>query len=133
MILCFKILNPRLVNKVRDRFPARTISPVTFCAENMYPIVMISSSPTSLITMHNVRRFLQESMHVLFTVLLLTGTDLTKYPLIDLSLQQRHVLVLLQRVRLEQRTSYLSIANVQRLSQVVKHAQVRNDIMSSII
>jgi hypothetical protein len=64
--------------------------------------------------------------------LLFTATDLTKYPLIDSSLQQRHVQVLLQRVLLEQRISYLSIANVQRLSRVVKHAQVRNDIMSSI-
>jgi parafibromin len=27
----------------------------------MYPIIMISSSPTALITMHNVKRFLQES------------------------------------------------------------------------
>ena len=30
-------------------------------AKNLYPIIMISSSPTALITMHNVRRFLQES------------------------------------------------------------------------
>ncbi|KAG6820396.1 hypothetical protein H0H93_001166 [Arthromyces matolae] len=30
-------------------------------AENLYPIIIISSSPTALITMHNVRRFLQES------------------------------------------------------------------------
>ncbi|KAF8650038.1 hypothetical protein AX16_005455, partial [Volvariella volvacea WC 439] len=30
-------------------------------AKNNFPIIMISSSPTSLITMHNVRRFLQES------------------------------------------------------------------------
>ncbi|KAJ6621878.1 RNA polymerase II-associated protein [Mycena sp. CBHHK59/15] len=30
-------------------------------ARNTYPIVMISSSPTALITMHNVKRFLQES------------------------------------------------------------------------
>ncbi|KAH9992792.1 RNA polymerase II-associated protein [Russula vinacea] len=30
--------------------------------KNMYPIIMISSSPTSLITMYNVRRFLQESI-----------------------------------------------------------------------
>ncbi|TDL18522.1 CDC73-domain-containing protein [Rickenella mellea] len=28
---------------------------------NMYPIIMISSSPTSLITMHNVKRFLQDA------------------------------------------------------------------------
>lgn len=28
---------------------------------NNYPIIMISSSPTALITMHNVKRFLQES------------------------------------------------------------------------
>ncbi|KAI0713730.1 RNA pol II accessory factor, Cdc73 family-domain-containing protein [Earliella scabrosa] len=29
---------------------------------NQYPIIMISSSPTSLITMHNVRRFLQDAV-----------------------------------------------------------------------
>ncbi|KAI9451972.1 RNA polymerase II accessory factor [Lactarius psammicola] len=38
------------------------IAPTTPHAENMYPIIMISSSPTSLITMYNVRRFLQESI-----------------------------------------------------------------------
>ncbi|EMD34280.1 hypothetical protein CERSUDRAFT_117161 [Gelatoporia subvermispora B] len=31
-------------------------------AKNMYPIIMISSSPTALITMHNVKRFLQDSV-----------------------------------------------------------------------
>jgi len=31
-------------------------------AKNMFPIIMISSSPTALITMHNVKRFLQESV-----------------------------------------------------------------------
>ncbi|KAI3621871.1 rna polymerase ii accessory cdc73 family [Moniliophthora roreri] len=31
-------------------------------ARQNYPIIMISSSPTALITMHNVRRFLQESV-----------------------------------------------------------------------
>ncbi|OAX39460.1 RNA polymerase II-associated protein [Rhizopogon vinicolor AM-OR11-026] len=30
--------------------------------QNQYPIIMISSSPTALITMHNVKRFLQESI-----------------------------------------------------------------------
>jgi parafibromin len=100
--------------------------------KNMYPIIMISSSPTSLITMYNVRRFLQESMHVLSTIMLLLATDLTKYPLIDSSHLQRHVPVLPQRVRLGQRISYLSIENVQRLSPAVKRAQARNDIMSSI-
>ncbi|KAJ7025389.1 RNA polymerase II-associated protein [Mycena alexandri] len=30
-------------------------------ARNNYPIIMISSSPTALVTMHNVKRFLQES------------------------------------------------------------------------
>ncbi|RDX47422.1 CDC73-domain-containing protein [Lentinus brumalis] len=30
--------------------------------KNNYPIIMISSSPTSLITMHNVRRFLQDAV-----------------------------------------------------------------------
>jgi parafibromin len=28
----------------------------------MYPIIIISSSPTSLVTMHNVKRFLQDSV-----------------------------------------------------------------------
>ncbi len=51
--------------------------------------------------------------------------------LIDSSLQQRHVPMLLRRVRLELRISYLLIANVQRLSRVAKHAQARNDIMLS--
>ncbi|KAI0792621.1 RNA polymerase II accessory factor, partial [Abortiporus biennis] len=32
-------------------------------AKNQYPIIMISSSPTALITMHNVKRFLQESSY----------------------------------------------------------------------
>lgn len=31
-------------------------------ARNMFPIIMISSSPTALITMYNVKRFLQESI-----------------------------------------------------------------------
>ncbi|KAJ8080869.1 accessory factor associated with RNA polymerase II [Marasmius tenuissimus] len=31
-------------------------------AKQSYPIIMISSSPTALITMHNVKRFLQESV-----------------------------------------------------------------------
>ncbi|OCH86204.1 CDC73-domain-containing protein [Obba rivulosa] len=31
-------------------------------AKHLYPIIMISSSPTALITMHNVKRFLQESV-----------------------------------------------------------------------
>ncbi|KAK7048495.1 CDC73-C domain-containing protein [Favolaschia claudopus] len=31
-------------------------------AKHNYPIIMISSSPTALITMHNVKRFLQESI-----------------------------------------------------------------------
>ncbi|KAI0823842.1 RNA polymerase II-associated protein [Trametes gibbosa] len=31
-------------------------------ARNQYPIIMISSSPTSLVTMYNVRRFLQDAV-----------------------------------------------------------------------
>ncbi|KAF8551779.1 CDC73-domain-containing protein [Imleria badia] len=31
-------------------------------AKNMFPIIMISSSPTALITMYNVKRFLQEAI-----------------------------------------------------------------------
>ncbi|EKM56121.1 uncharacterized protein PHACADRAFT_145235 [Phanerochaete carnosa HHB-10118-sp] len=30
-------------------------------ARNLYPIIIISSSPTSLVTMHNVKRFLQDA------------------------------------------------------------------------
>ncbi|CCM04565.1 uncharacterized protein FIBRA_06746 [Fibroporia radiculosa] len=30
--------------------------------KNLYPIIMISSSPTALVTMHNVKRFLQEAV-----------------------------------------------------------------------
>ena len=37
-----------------------------FFAGNNFPIIMISSSPTALITMHNVKRFLQESVYVHF-------------------------------------------------------------------
>lgn len=33
-------------------------------AKNQFPIIMISSSPTALITMHNVKSFLQESTYV---------------------------------------------------------------------
>lgn len=32
-------------------------------AKNMHPIIIISSSPTALITMHNVKRFLQDSVY----------------------------------------------------------------------
>lgn len=31
-------------------------------SENQFPIIMISSSPTALVTMHNVKRFLQEAV-----------------------------------------------------------------------
>lgn len=31
-------------------------------SKNNFPIIIISSSPTALITMHNVKRFLQESV-----------------------------------------------------------------------
>jgi hypothetical protein len=97
----------------------------------MYPIIMISSSPTSLITMYNVRRFLQESMYVLPTILLLLRADLNKYPVIDSSHQRRHVRAPPPRVPLGQRTSYLSIANVQPSNQVARHGQAPNDIMLS--
>jgi hypothetical protein len=56
-------------------FPLVKVVPETFYAENVYPIIMISSSPTSLITMYNVRRFLQESMHVLPMVFPSVATD----------------------------------------------------------
>jgi hypothetical protein len=38
-------------------------APLLFTGNN-YPIIMISSSPTALITMHNVKRFLEESTYV---------------------------------------------------------------------
>ncbi|KAJ2927111.1 hypothetical protein H1R20_g10011, partial [Candolleomyces eurysporus] len=38
-----------------NKLPARK-------SKNNYPIIIISSSPTALITMHNVKRFLQESV-----------------------------------------------------------------------
>lgn len=99
----------------------------------MYPIIMISSSPTSLITMYNVRRFLQESMYALLTIFFsLFTTDLTQYRVTGSSHLQMRVLVLLQRVPLGQRISYPSIANAQQSSQVAKHAQAPNGITSSI-
>lgn len=41
----------------------------------MDPIIMISSSPTALITMHNVKRFLAEAVYVL------TSTSIPSSPL----------------------------------------------------
>lgn len=39
-------------------------------ARSNFPIIMVSSSPTALITMHNVKRFLQEAVYVLSHVLI---------------------------------------------------------------
>jgi hypothetical protein len=110
-----------------------TFVPERFCAENMYPIIMISSSPTSLITMYNVRRFLQESMYVLPRSVCCDMAYSNKYPLTptDSSRQQRHGHVLLQRVPLGQRISYPSIGSVRQSNLVAKHAQAPNDIMLS--
>ncbi|KIK93036.1 hypothetical protein PAXRUDRAFT_829392 [Paxillus rubicundulus Ve08.2h10] len=43
--------------------PTPSTGPLTQArkAKNMFPIIMISSSPTALITMYNVKRFLQEA------------------------------------------------------------------------
>lgn len=38
---------------------------------NNQPIIMISSSPTALVTMHNVKRFLEEATYVIFYCLVL--------------------------------------------------------------
>jgi hypothetical protein len=92
---------------------------------------MISSSPTSLITMYNVRRFLQESMSVLPRLFYHDKADADKYSLTDSSRQQRHEHALLPRVPLGQRTSYPSIGSVRPSNPVARHAQVRNDIMLS--
>jgi RNA pol II accessory factor, Cdc73 family, C-terminal len=35
---------------------------------NNQPIIMISSSPTALVTMHNVKRFLEEATYVILIV-----------------------------------------------------------------
>jgi hypothetical protein len=39
---------------------------LTLAAENAAPIIIISSSPTALISMYNVRRFLQDAAYALF-------------------------------------------------------------------
>jgi hypothetical protein len=128
-----QMLRPRLVNKVRVHFSAQQRSSLRDPAENMYPIIMISSSPTSLITMYNVRRFLQESMCALPRSFCYDRTDSNKYPRTptDSSRQQRHEHALLRRVPLGQRTSYPSIGNVRQLNLVARHAQAPNDIMLS--
>src|SRR5258707_14987760 len=40
------------------------VEPKLIFAGNMAPIIMIPSSPTSLITMHNVRKFLEDAQYV---------------------------------------------------------------------
>lgn len=55
---------PGAVHIVRSiKYPNAAVDPKMQAkkAKNLYPIIMISSSPTALITMHNVKRFLQES------------------------------------------------------------------------
>ena len=55
---------PGAVHIVRDVKPFNAAADTKMQvkkAKNLYPIIMISSSPTALITMHNVKRFLQES------------------------------------------------------------------------
>ncbi|KIM63855.1 hypothetical protein SCLCIDRAFT_116100 [Scleroderma citrinum Foug A] len=42
--------------------PAPSAGPPMQARKNLFPIIMISSSPTALITMYNVKRFLQESV-----------------------------------------------------------------------
>lgn len=58
------------LQKLRETKPGTASTPVTppgpmmqpRKVKNMFPIIMISSSPTALITMYNVKRFLQESV-----------------------------------------------------------------------
>ncbi|KAF8135724.1 RNA pol II accessory factor, Cdc73 family-domain-containing protein [Boletus edulis] len=58
------------LKKLRDVKPGSTPAPAPSTgppmqarkAKNMFPIIMISSSPTALITMYNVKRFLQEAV-----------------------------------------------------------------------
>lgn len=80
-------------------------------SENLYPIIMISSSPTALITMHNVKRFLQESMYV-------TLRPLNSFPeLINYtvsSLRQRHASAPHLLVTLVQRMSSTSTGDEYR-------------------
>ncbi|EIW85820.1 RNA polymerase II-associated protein [Coniophora puteana RWD-64-598 SS2] len=57
------------IKKLKEGKPATSATPSASAgnamqprkAKHTYPIIVISSSPTSLITMHNVKRFLQES------------------------------------------------------------------------
>jgi len=58
------------LKKLRDNKPGVPIPSIASSSDpkaalkksrNLYPIIMISSSPTALITMHNVKRFLAES------------------------------------------------------------------------
>ena len=82
---------------------------------NNSPIIMISSSPTALITMHNVKRFLQESVYAL---LLIYSTLLT--PSLFSALSPPKTLALAPRLRetFGQKTSSRSTANELRLTQV---------------
>ncbi|KAI5982806.1 RNA pol II accessory factor, Cdc73 family-domain-containing protein [Pisolithus albus] len=50
------------LKKSRETKPGATSPMQARKARNMFPIIMISSSPTALITMYNVKRFLQESV-----------------------------------------------------------------------
>ncbi|KAJ8587871.1 CDC73-domain-containing protein [Rhizopogon salebrosus TDB-379] len=56
------------LKKLKESKPGAATAPSTGPAlqarkaKNLYPIIMISSSPTALITMHNVKRFLQEAI-----------------------------------------------------------------------
>jgi hypothetical protein len=56
-----------------------------FGTENMFPIIMISSLPTALIMMYNVKRFLQES-RPFFHIFILR---VSAYKILTLSIQLR--------------------------------------------
>lgn len=66
-----------------------------FFTGNNFPIIMISSSPTALITMHNVKKFLQESVYVHF--FLSSHATLANKPASASNLPKMPVLVPLQR------------------------------------
>jgi hypothetical protein len=91
--------------------PNKSLETLNLHSENLYPIIMISSSPTALITMHNVKRFLQESMYVILRPLN-SFSELISY--IVSSLRQRHASAPHLLVTLVQRTSSTSTGDEYR-------------------
>ena len=66
--------DPKMLARKARMFPmqrSREINTDGNLLGNNQPIIMISSSPTALITMHNVKRFLEEATYVHFVLVLL--------------------------------------------------------------